>query len=256
MEVPAKGGVVTTSLTIQQDRGPATVVTEADLVEAARWVAWRVAEKPEILAALAAAESIPPGIVISGETEAVALVDAMRSVIQGEKALEAQLAAILRIPKAMETVIRQAVADARGRLSVAKARGNDARVAWQAEVRRRAAAEEARVKREADEAAAKAAAEAALTGEDEPPPAEVAPVVVPRTVSAGAASSGTMVRIEAKEVVDPAACPKHWLVVVRAIAEGHFRSDEAAGKVRRAAPGESVVWRGVRFASVERATNR
>lgn len=247
---------MSTSLTIPQDRGPATVVSETELVGTMRFIARRTAETPEILAALAAAESIPPGIVISGETEAVALVDAMRSVIQGEKALEAELAEILRIPMAMMAAVRNEIAPERARLSVAKARGNDARVAWQSEVRRRAAAEEARVKREADKAAAEAAAEAALTGEDEPPPAEVAPVVVPRTVSAGAASSGTMVRIEAKEVVDPAACPKHWLVVVRAIAEGHFRSDEAAGKVKRAAPGESVVYQGVRFESVERATNR
>ena len=59
-----------------------------------------------------------------------------------------------------------------------------------------------------------------------------------------------------KEIVDKDAVPVEWLSVVRAIAEGFFRTAELTGKVRRAAPGESVVFMGVRFESVERAVNR
>lgn len=239
-------------LVLAQDRGPALAVTEQSLVTAVQGVARRILKDPKVIAALAAAESIPPGIVLTSEDAAVGVVDAVRTIIDAEKAMAESLADVLRIPKAMEQAARQAVERERDALKDARERGNDARVAYQSLVRRRAAEAEARA-REAARKAAEAAAVAALEmGDDVPPEAEVAPVAVPRTVSAGKAKSGTTVRIEATEIVDDAACPKDWKVVVRAIAEASFR---AAG-VERAAPGESVVWRGVRFASVERAANR
>lgn len=246
------------TLSIPDDRGPATpvLVTQDRLVAAVRAVARRSAESPKVKAALAAAEAIPLGIVLSTEDAAADAADSVRTIIDGEKALRADLAKILSIPKAMEDAARAALGVELSALAAAKQRGNDARVAYQQDVRRRAAEAEAAAKREADAAAEAAAIAAIETGEDVPPPAEIAPVAVARTVIAGKAKSGTQVRIEATEIVDDKACPVTWKVVVRAIAEGFFRTAEEQGRVQRAKPGESVVWCGVRFKSVEKAVNR
>lgn len=229
---------------------------ERRLSEAVASVARKILDKPEVLAALAAAGTIPSGIVIAEEAAAVAVVDAIRTIIDGEKALEKDLHAVLKVPRAMEAAALQALRDHRVRLADAKARGNDARIAWQQECRRRSEADHARRVAEARKLAEKTAAEAALTGEDAPPVAEIATPEIPRTIKGGRAQSGTQVRVEAKEIVNDAECPPEWKVIVRAIAEGFFRNAELMGQVKRALPGESVVWRGVRFQSVERAVNR
>jgi hypothetical protein len=242
---------VSTEIAVRLD-GPVSTAMLASV----RAVALRIVERPEVLAALAAAESVPPGLVITDETAAIALADTVRSVIEGEKAIDAELKRLLAIPKAMEAVIKGAVDLELRSLVTAKLRGNEARVAWQAEMRRRAAAEEAKSRSLAAEAAAKAAAEAALTGEDAPPPPEVAPVVVPRTVAGGLGKSGTMVRVEPGEIVDFSKVPESWLLLSKSVARAVFLSDEKQGLVKRAAPGESVVWKGVRFESVEGAVNR
>lgn len=236
--------------------GPSALVTQDRLVAAVTRVAKRSLESPKVKAALAAAESIPLGIVLSNEDATAGVVDNLRTIIDAEKALAADLQDILRIPKAMEAAARQAMQKTQAELTSAKLRGNDARVAWQQEVRRRAAAAEAKAREDARKATEAAAVAALEMGEDAPPEPEVAPIVVPRTVTAGKASSGTTVRIQATEIVDDAACPKAWKTIVRALAEGYFRQAETLGTVKRAAPGESVVWCGVRFVSVESVVNR
>lgn len=229
---------------------------ERRLSDAVASVARKILDKPEVRSAMAAAATIPVGIVITEDATAVAVVDAIRTIIDGEKTLEKDLYDVLKVPRAMEAAAMGALRGQRSHLVEAKRRGNDARVAWQAEQRRRAAADLERQQREARERAEQARAEAALTGEDVPPPAEVATPQVDRTIRSGRAQSGTQVRVEAKEIVNDAECPLEWKAVVRAIAEGFFRTAELAGQVKRAPPGESVVWKGVRFESVERAVNR
>lgn len=230
---------------------------EQRLTTAMRTVARRSVETPKVRAALAAAEALPVGLVITSEDAAATVVDAVATLISGEKQLAADLKEILRIPDAMDAAARGAMAVERTRLAAAKERGNNARVAFQQLVRKQAAEAEALARENARKAAEAAALAAAEMGDDDiPPEAEVAPVQVARTVTAGSAKSGTTVRIEAQEIVDDAACPKDWKVIVRAVAEASFRAAEQQGKVKRAAPGESIVWMGVRFLSNERAANR
>lgn len=242
--------------TIEQSLVATPAETEHRLVAAVRSVARRIVEKPEIVRALAAAESIAPGIVVTEEVQAVEMADAARLIILGEKAIDTEARAILRIPAAMTAAVKASVADEVGRLGAAKLNANNARVAWQGEVRRRAAAAEAAAREQVRKATEEAAAEAAVMGEDAPPPAEVAQIVVPRTVAGGIGKAGTMVRIKAAEIVDFDACPNEWLTLIPAIAVAVFNSDVMQGKVKKPAPGESVVWRGVRFEAVESAVNR
>ena len=78
-------------------------------------------------------------------------------------------------------------------------RANDARVAWQHELRRRAEAEEAAAKKAAQEAADAAAD---FGGMGAPPPAQVAPIVPQRVVSGGSAKQGAQVRVGVADVVE------------------------------------------------------
>lgn len=222
------------------------------LARAAAAVARRIVQKPEVIRALAAVDLVPPGIVITGETDAVALADAARTIIIGEKAIASDMAAILRIPKAMEAAVRAAVGDELQRLTAAKARANGAREAYQVQLRRDAARDEAKAR----ERAQKAVDAAAARGEEVGPPVEVAPVVVPRTVAGGIGKTGMSVRVEPAEIVDVLKVPAEWLTLNTAMARSAFLYDEKAGRVRRADPGEAVVWKGVRFASKESAVNR
>jgi hypothetical protein len=156
----------------------------------------------------------------------------------------------------MEEAVKDAVGQVKTRLATAKLVGNDARVAWQSELRRRAAKLEAEQQAAARAAAEQAAAEAAAVGEDAPPVAEVAAVEVPRTVAGGTGKSGTQVRVEPIEIVNDAECPAEWKQLIPAIARAVFASDVLTGKVKKPAPGESVIWRGVRFEAREFAVNR
>lgn len=229
---------------------------EHRLVSALRNVALRIAAKPEVTQALVAAEALPRGLVIGDDAKASEVVDLVKAVIAGEKVLALEEGLVLRIPRQMEQAVKDALAEARGKLKAAKETGNNARVAFQSELRRRAANEEAERRRAAAVAAQQATAEAEPFGGEEVPVADVAPVVVPRTVAGGAGKSGTQVRIEPEEIVDDVACPREWKLLAKAVARAVFLSDEMQGKVKRPAPGESIVYQGVRFASTEHAVNR
>lgn len=224
---------------------------EHRLSVAMRGVGERIVQKPEIVRALTACDLIPAGIVITDEAQAAAIADALLEVIDGQKSLTTAAGLAARIPRQMEAALKESVIGTVNALAAAKQRGNDARLAWQVEVRRRAAQEE----RERMAAAAKAA-EQAKAADPDTPVAEVAPVVVPRVVTGGLAKSGTQVRIDPKEIVDISQVPAEWLQINAAVARAVFLSDEMTKQVKRAAPGESVVWKGVRFESVEYAVNR
>jgi hypothetical protein len=226
------------------------------LVVAMRSAAKPFTERAEVLRGLVAAESIPTGLVIAGETEALALVDQLHEIVAAQKQLGADVTALLAIPRAMEKAIREEVRIASDRLEGARVRGGEARVAWQQELRRRAAAEEQRQRAQARKVEEEAIADAIAAGDDVPPPAEIASPLVARQIAAGLGVSGTMVRVDAKEIVDDAECPAEWKGLLRGNAEGAFRYAEKQGKIKRPAPGESIVWQGVRFESVERAVNR
>jgi hypothetical protein len=216
----------------------------------------RIVERPEIVRAMAAADQLRPGYVIASETQAVEIADLVAQVIDGEKALAEQIGDALRIPKRMEEALKGAVDVTKRGLLDARQVGNGARVAWQATLRRQAAALEEKRRQEAQEAAQRAAEQAAETGEDAPPPAEVAPVEVPRTVAGVTGKMGTMVTFAAVEIVEWADCPKGWLVLVPATALAGFRAAAMAGEVKKPEPGESVVYKGVRFEARESAVNR
>jgi hypothetical protein len=243
------------ALVTQIEREPLAV--EHRLVAAVRAVARRIVERPTVQRGLMAAEAaIKPGVVITSDVHAAEIVGAIRIVIDAEKDLEAQLALALRIPKAMEAAVRDSVREARDRLLMARKCGNDARVAWQTELDRRAAAAAAAARAQAAAAAKAAADEAERMGQDAPPIAEVAQAVVPRTVVAGAARSGIAVRMEPMEIVNDTECPVAWKVVVKPIARGFWHTAELTGKVQKPAAGESVVFMGVRFEAVASAVNR
>ena len=241
-------------LALEIDNNPRAI--EQRLTAAIRSVARRSLSDPKVTAALAAAESIPAGIVLTSEDAAANVVDLMRTIIDGEKVLAADLKEILRIPAAMEDAARQAIANERGDLVKARDRGNDARVAYQALLRRRAAEAEARAREDARKATEAAAAAAIEMGDDIPPEPELAPIPVPRTVAAGKAKSGTMVKARAVMVVDYAACPVEWLRLDTALALVAFNGACAAGITKKPEPGESIVWRGVKFEACEHAVNR
>lgn len=248
---------MTEALVISDDRGPSTLVTEAKLVAAVRFIARKIVEDPAVRQALAASESLQAGLIVSSEDAAVTVVDSVRTVIDGERTLTTKLREVLRISDAMEAAARQAVAVEFATLKGAKERGNAARVAWQQEQRRRAAALEAQQREAARKAAEAAALAAAEVGDDDvPPEAEVAPVVVARTVQAGAAKAGTMVKVKAMEIISLDLVPREWLSLVTAPAEASFRAAVAAGLVGKPEPGDSVMFRGVRFEAVESAVNR
>lgn len=225
---------------------------EHRLSTAMRSIGSRIVQKPEIVRALTAAESIPAGVVVTNHEQAAELADLVAQVIDGEKTLKLEAGLALRIPRQMEEALKQAIAEEARRLATARLVGNEARVAFQAAERRRAAKQEA----ERQAAAAEAAKQASVQAGEEIPVAEVAPIVVPRTVSGGVGKQGTMVRVEPGEIVMLADVPPEWLTLIPAIARAVFLSDEVQGKVKRAAPGESVVYKGVRFTSVESAVNR
>lgn len=229
---------------------------EHSLVVAMRGVARHITERPDILRAYHAAEQLKDGYVIASEEQAVEVADLVALVIDGEKVLTEQVRLALRIPRQMEDAVKGAIASTKDRLAQGRQVGNAARVAWQATVRRRAAEAEAKARHEAQEEARRAAQDAALTGEDAPPVAEIAPVEVPRTVSGGTGKMGTQVRIEPVSIVDIEQVPDDWLTLVPANARIWFATMVRNGKLKRPEPGESVVHFGVRFEARESAVNR
>jgi hypothetical protein len=225
---------------------------QTELAVAMRGVGHLIIVRPEVTRAIAAAEQLKGGYVITNEAQAIEVADLAAQVIDGERALEGQVKDALRIPKQMEAALRSAVEPTRDRLANARQIGNAARVAWQSELRRRAIQEEAKRRQEAQEAARKAAEQASETGDDAPPVAEVAQVEIPRIVSGGTGKMGTQIRIEPVGIEDFSVCPKEWLELNTAAARTMF----LAMKVQKPEPGESVVWQGVRFRAVESAINR
>ncbi len=223
---------------------------------AMRGIGDRIAAQPEIVRALAAADLLKDGYVITTEEQAAEIADAVAQVIDGEKTLEEQVRVALRIPKQMEAALKGAVEATKARLQDARQTGNAARVAWQRALRVQAAQEEEKRRQGAQEAAQRAAARAAETGEDAPPPVETAPVEVPRTVSGGTGKMGLQVRIEVGEIVDWSAVPREWLALIPTVPRSLFLAACEAKQAQKPEPGESVVWHGVRFASVESVVNR
>lgn len=229
---------------------------EVRVATAMRHIGERAVREPLILRALAAADQLAPGYVIANEAQAGALADLVSQVIDGEKELAVAVKDALRIPKRMELALRGAVEDTRARLLKARQTGNEARVAYQATLRRQAAEAEEKARQAAQEAARRAAAQAAETGDDVPPPAEVAPVEIPKTVAGGTGKMGIQVRIEVEGVFDLQQAPREWLLLDHAAARAGFIAAEKAGWVKRPPPGESIIWNGVRFTAVETAVNR
>jgi len=227
-----------------------------ELTVAMQGVGHRIVGRPEIVRALAATEFLQEGYVITTPEQAVEIADLAAQVIDGERALAEQVRDALRIPKQMEVALKGAVEATKARLEKARQTANGARVAWQAELRRQAVQVEEKLRQEAQEAARKAAERAAETGDDAPPPVEIAPVEVPRTVSGGTGKMGTQIRLEVVEVVDQAAVPAQWMYLDKSVARARFLAAVAEREVAKPAPGESIVWKGVRFSSVELAVNR
>lgn len=229
---------------------------EHQLASAMRGIGRRIIAAPEIVRALTAADQIPAGVVVTSDEQAAEMADLVAQVIDGERRLAAETSTALRIPRQMEAAVKSAIEPAKAALTVAKLRGNDARLAYQAALRRRAAAEQERQRKEAEAAAEAARAEAELAGDDVPPVAEVAAIEVSRVVHGGLGKAGTQVRMKATEIVDDAACPREWKVLVPAIALGFFNTAVLTKEVDKPAPGESVVYRGVRFLAEESVVNR
>lgn len=231
---------------------------EHRLAIAMRGISRRLVDRPDITRGLEVANRIQPGLVIGDDTQAIEVADLTATIIDAERALKNGTDEALRIPNQMQAAVRSVVNPVRDRLAEAKKIAGDARVAWQNTLRRRAAEEDARRRKEAEDAAKEAARLAAERGDDDiPPPAEYAPVEVPRTVTAGTARVGTQVRVEPVEVVDWVEAVAGFLVALDVpVARKVFAADELMGKVKRAAPGESIVYKGVRFLSKESAVNR
>jgi hypothetical protein len=231
-------------------------VFEQKLTVSMRGMGRAITERPEIVRALAAAESLQEGYTVADDAQAAELADLQATVIDGIDALEEQIRLALRIPKAMEAALRGSVLTAKEGLAKAKEVGNRARVAYQNTLRRRAAEAEEKARQEAALAAQRAAEEAALTGDDAPPPVQIAPIEVPRTLAGGTGKMGTQTRVEPVEIVSFSDCPAEWLTLALPVVRAAFTADVLARKVQKPAPGESIVYRGVRFESREFAVNR
>jgi hypothetical protein len=229
---------------------------EHNLVVAMRAVAHRTTERVEVVRALAAAEQLKAGLVVSTEAEAARVADLVRQVLDGESFLTEQRREAEHIPQLMVKAIRAVIAEPEAVLAAAKKVGNDARVQYQQLVRQRAAAEEKRLREEAEARAREAAEAAEAAGEDIPPPVDVGSLEVPRTVAGGTGKMGTQVRIEAEGIVSMDKVPMSWFQFVPAAARAAFQAAERVGEVKRPEPGESIVWNGVRFVARESAVNR
>jgi hypothetical protein len=251
----AAGGSDPLARLVGGDEAPGESI-EQRMVVAMTGVGERIVKRPDIIRAMNAAAQLKPGRVIASEVEAVEMADLAAQVIDGERVLEAQVKDALRIPKRMEEAVRGVVKGPKEFLQRARETANRARVAWQVTLRARAAKQAADLRQEALEAARIAAEAAAVTGEDAPPPAEIAPIEVPRTVAGGTGKMGTMVSIFALEIVELEAVPRDWLVLVSASAKAGFVEAERAGLVKKPEPGEVVVYKGVRFEARESAVNR
>jgi hypothetical protein len=229
---------------------------EHNLVVAMRAVAHRTTERVEVVRALAAAEQLKAGLVVSTEAEAARVADLVRQVLDGESFLTEQRREAEHIPQQMVKAIRAVIAEPEAVLAAAKKVGNDARVQYQQLVRQRAAAEEKRLREEAEARAREAAEAAEAAGEDIPPPVDVGSLEVPRTVAGGAGKTGTQIRVVPVKVEDWSKVPHGWLTLNEPLARAAFLAADRAGEVKKPEPGETVVWCGVRFEARESAVNR
>jgi hypothetical protein len=229
---------------------------ERSLSEAMRRVGGEIVRREEIVRSLAAAEMLNEGYVIVGDAQAAEVADLVAQVIDGEKVLSAAVRDAGRIPKAMEAALKASVESVKTLLAKARQVGNEARVNYQAALRAQAIREEEKRRQEAREAAEAAATEAALTGEDAPPEMEVGKVEVARTVAGGIGKMGTQVRIQAEEIEDWAQVPREWLRLEPSIARAAFLAACMEKKAQKPEPGETVVFKGVRFTAIESAVNR
>ena len=228
---------------------------EHRLVATMRGLGSQIPQRPEIVRALAAAETIPAGLVIASEDQAAELVSTVRVLLDADKTVRDEVKRLLAIPKAMEAAVRAAVAETQAKFSAALAVGGLVRVAWQQEVRRRAAAAEKEAHRLAEAAAAEAAAKAEESGEDAPPVAQVAAPEIVRTVTGGAARSHTQVRVEPVVIVDYQAA-QPFLMMDAKLARAAFLAAERRNETKRPEPGSRVRWSGIEFEAVESAVNR
>lgn len=224
-----------------------------------RGVGRQIAARPDLTRALVASDQLAEGLIIHDEAGAAAVADLVATVIEAEKIITEQVKLAIRIPQQMEAALKETVQPVRDRLAKARQAGNEARVAYQGELRRQAARAAEKARQEAAESAKRAAQQAAERGDDDvPPEAEVAAPEVPRVVSGGTGKMGTQIRMEPVELVDHKVCPKEWLQLVAAPARAMFLAAcaQKGSELRKPEPGESVVWRGVRFRAVESAVNR
>ncbi len=228
---------------------------EQRLVVVMRQIAERDLQRPEVMRALNAAERLKPGRVITGDEAAAEVADLVACVIEGEKALAEAVKEALRIPNAMDLAVRQATLPTRDLLIHARQNGNEARLRYQQALRDAAVRAETKARQEAQEAAQRAAAAAVEVGDDVPPPLEVAPVVVPRTVAGGTGAMGTQVRVEVGKIVDWDAVPREWLLIDKLAARSAFLHQRPKVN-RKLAPGQTVVWQGVEFTGKEGVVNR
>ena len=200
---------------------------------------------------LVAADALPTGLVVSDDTMAMEVVGLVAQVIAAENVIAAGTRSVMIIPKTMEGCFREAVRPTLERLAAAKKAGNDARIAWQTELRRRAAAEALKAQQEA--AAAHAAA--AKRGEDVPP-AETAAPVAPRIVKSGASASYMQVRVNPVRIVDQFNVPAEWITLNEGAARADFTAAVKAKLAKKPEPGERTIYKGVEFEAVESAVNR
>jgi hypothetical protein len=229
---------------------------EHRLVTTMRGLAAEAAQQHPVTNALAAAETLPFGLVIASDEAAAQVVDTVRVLIDARNLLKAETERLLRIPRSMTAAVKEAVAEAEGKIGMAIERGNAARVAWQQEQRRRAAKAEAEARAQAAEAARKAALEAEQYNEDAPPVAEVATVPPPRTVAGGAGRSHTQVRIGVRRMADVAKVPTDLLQLNTVAALTAFSMAVQLGTAKKPGPGEVVEWHGIEFEGRETAVNR
>lgn len=200
---------------------------------------------------LVAADALPAGLVVSDDTMAMEVVGLVAQVIAAEKVVAANTGAILRVPREMESAVREVVRPVLDRLAAAKKAGNDARTAWQAELRRRADA----LARQEQQAAAAAHAAAVKRGEDVPP-AETAAPVAPKIVKSGASASYMQVRVNPVRIVDQFNVPAEWITLNEAAARADFTAAVKAKLAEKPEPGKRTIYKGVEFEAVESAVNR
>jgi len=245
-----------------QPVAPSAVALKS-LVDTARGLAVRAVEQPVVTQALEVA-AIVKGLVVTSDTEAIALLDHIVTMQDGEKALAVGEKGVVAIPKAMEAAVKEVTGPKRIWLAAAIMEAKRSNQAWQdeknrvareaervaAEERRKQEAERARIAADHAAAAARAAAEnqpPPPPPPEIPPPMEDAPLEPQRKIESGQARQVETRRLTS-EMVDHHEADPFWLKLDTVAAEREFRTAMARGDVQ--APGNQdapVIWRGVKF---------